>query len=119
MKTVLVIDSDADVLMLLEMLLRRMKKSVLPARTGIKGLEIARTQRPDVIMLDDRLPNMTGKEVCQRLRNNPQTRSIPIILTSTALLQNAQAYAHNIGADSFLAKPFQARQVAAVLNGLR
>jgi CheY-like chemotaxis protein len=118
MNTVLVIDDDEGILALLEMILRRSNKNVLRARNGPEGLEIARTHRPDVIVLDDLLPQMSSAEVCGHLRSDPHISHIPVVLTSAALLQNTGDYARHIGANAFLAKPFQAKQVEAVLSHL-
>ena len=118
MKTVLVIDGDEAILMLLEMILRRSNNTVIRARTGMEGLEIAHSQRPDIIFLDDRLAHMSSEEVCLRLRNDPHTQHIPIILTSTAMIQDGGDYARRVGADAFLPKPFQTKQVEAVLSGV-
>jgi CheY-like chemotaxis protein len=110
-KTVLVIDDDEGILALLEVILRRSDKAVLRARNGPDGLEIARTHQPDVIVLDDLLPQMSSTEVCGHLRSDPHTRHIPVILTSAAMLSNSGDYARRMGANAFLAKPFQAKEV--------
>lgn len=116
MPTVLVIDSDESVTLLLEMVLRRANHRVLTARTGADGIALAQAHQPDVIILDERLPQIGGIEVCVHLKNHPRTQSTPIILTTSALVTDLQGYATRLGADGALRKPYRADDVLVALT---
>jgi CheY-like chemotaxis protein len=97
------IDDSEDQLDLYALVLQEYR--VLLAGSGHKGIHAAQTERPDIIVCDLAMPGMDGWEVCRRLRANPATASIPIIiLTATPdanLAQNAAA----VGANAVLTKP--------------
>jgi two-component system cell cycle response regulator len=86
--TVLIIDSNDSILLLLQMMLTRARYVVLSAPDGRQGLEIARSDQPGIILVDEMLPVIPGVEVCQRLKNDPHTRHIPVILSTAALIQD-------------------------------
>ncbi len=116
MSTVLIIDSNDSILLLLQMMLTRAHYQVLSAADGNEGLEIAKLNQPGVILVDELLPVMPGAEVCQQLKNDPHTRHIPVILSTAALVQDPLGHAQRAGADAVLRKPFRAADVLALLK---
>lgn len=91
---------------------------VLQAHTGSEALETVALRRPDVILLDINLPDMTGFDVCKALKNDPQTESVPIIFHSaTHDTQSARARAMDLGAASFLSYPISVEHLISVLKG--
>lgn len=83
------------------------------ARTGMDGLQTVPSFKPDVIITDVRLPDLSGYEVAQRLRRDPRFENIPLIfLTSQADLSN-KLRAFEVGADDYLSKPFQPEELVA------
>jgi CheY-like chemotaxis protein len=110
---VLIIDDNAGLVNLLQRYLSDRACRVTAAANGLEGLALARKIRPDAIVLDIMMPEMDGWEVLQRLRNDPQTTHIPVIIcTVVAEPDLAQA----LKASHFLPKPV--RQVE-VLDALR
>ena len=79
--------------------------SCIMAATGREALSIAQEQRPDLILLDYRLPDLDGEAVCRSLRADPITRDIPLILFSASTERELRLQALRAGADEFLAKP--------------
>lgn len=80
---------------------------------GIEALEKARTLKPDLILLDLRLPRMDGYQVCQRLKGDPATAQIPVIM-ETALIETPQKVRGiEYGADDYVTKPFDLEEIAA------
>ena len=87
---------------------------VMEAGDGQEALEIARRERPDIVLLDLRLPKMDGYQVCQRLKSDPLTSTMPIIMV-TAFLTGASDTVRGIeyGADDYLNKPVDLDVLAA------
>ncbi|MEZ4604542.1 MAG: response regulator [Desulfobacterales bacterium] len=79
-KTVLIVEDETDILHLIEWHLKAEDYSVLTAQNGIKGLDKAMEQLPDLIILDLMLPGMDGLEICKALKRNPKTERIPIVM---------------------------------------
>ena len=103
--TVLVVDDNTQNLELLVAYLEDLHCQTIAAATGAQALELAREKLPDLILLDVMMPKMSGFEVCRRLKSDPQTSSIPIIMV-TALSEFADIErAIDSGTDDFLSKP--------------
>ncbi len=123
MSNFLLIDDDPTILRLLEEVIARSfaDARVFTSETGGKGLELAKTKMPDVILLDLSLPDIGGVEVCRQLKSNDRTRNIPVILV-TASQKESQEIVNGLetGADYCLHKPFEtANLVAHVRASLR
>ncbi len=108
-KSILVIDDDEAFIKTLKRVLLSNGYSVLTAATGEKGLQVAKLQRPDLILLDVILPGIKGREVCETLKKDEQTGSIPVIfLTAKDSPEDIKAELE-AGADSHLTKPLESR----------
>src|SRR6185503_10357125 len=83
----------------------------LEAGDAESGIEIARSERPDLIFLDIVLPGMNGFAALRQLRRDPRTKDIPIIMISGNEQATEQFYAQRIGADDFMKKPFSRAEV--------
>jgi CheY-like chemotaxis protein len=91
---------------------------VLQAETGTDALDLARSHHVDAILLDINLPDMTGFDVCEELKKDPQTKELPIIFHSaTHDTQSARAQAMDLGAASFLSYPISFDHLLRVLQG--
>lgn len=80
--------------------------AVLTARDGVEALEQAREGHPDLMLLDLMLPRLSGERVCQELRADPRTRTLPIIVLSARVQEAERLRALAAGADAFIAKPY-------------
>ena len=114
----LVIDDSATIVALLSRMLRQNGYTVLEAEDAEKGLEIARTQAPELIFLDIVLPGMDGFAALRQLRRDPLTRDVPVIMISGNEQATEQFYVHRIGADDFMKKPFARAEVFARIERL-
>lgn len=114
----LVIDDSATIVALLSRMLRQNDYTVLEAEDAETGLEIARTQQPELIFLDIVLPGMDGFAALRQLRRDPFTRDIPVIMISGNEQATEQFYVHRIGADDFMKKPFSRAEVFARIERL-
>ncbi len=116
MPKILAIDDKADNLIALSALLRAMIPDceVSTADSGPKGLDLARSEQPDAILLDIKMPEMDGFEVCERLKAEKQTGAIPVIML-TALKTESSDLVRGLeaGADAYLSKPVDENVLAA------
>jgi DNA-binding response OmpR family regulator len=110
---VLLVDDDHRVLELLEVAYTAHGFRVLTASDGHEAMQKALTDRPDLLVLDVRLPRKSGLEVCEMLRRDPEEFMVPIILVSAAGETDARIKGLAAGADDFLAKPFSPRELIA------
>jgi len=90
---------------------------VITARSGPEGIEVAKVESPDTILLDIRMPKMDGYEVCQRLKNDEKTKHIPIIML-TAINKESRDLVRGLeaGADAYLSKPLDESVLVAQIN---
>ncbi|MCI0342336.1 MAG: response regulator transcription factor [Planctomycetales bacterium] len=109
----LVVDDDPDMLGLLAYNLGRAGMSVLTASDGEKALALARTRKPDLVLLDLMLPGMDGIAVCRALRKASETSGTPIIMLTARADENDVVEGLEAGADDYVTKPFSPREVIA------
>ena len=106
MAKVLVIDDEPDVLMLCRVNLEHAGHDVLVAESGEAGLELARNERPDLIVLDLMMPNMDGFEVLEELAAAGVTRDVPVLILTARTRMDDKVRGWRAGADAYLTKPF-------------
>ena len=107
-KTVLVVDDEEMMRELLQAALRSAPYRVLSACDGDEALAVARTHRPDVVLLDVMMPKRDGLEVCRLLKSDPETDAIAVIMLSAQAQPEDRAAAAAAGADGYVTKPFRA-----------
>ncbi len=110
-KRVLVVDDEANIVDILRFNLQREGYEVLAAYDGKDGLEKARTQSPDLILLDVMLPEMDGFQVCEELRKTD--RLTPIIMLTAREEERDRVMGLELGADDYVVKPFSVRELLA------
>jgi adenylate cyclase len=114
---IVVVDDTPQNIRLLEAVLAPRNYTVLPATSGRDALELIGRERPDLILLDILMPEMDGYEVCRRLRNDPATRALPVVMI-TASGDQEKLKALEAGADDFIAKPFDKAELLARVGSL-
>jgi len=116
--TVLVVDDDPVILKLLEVNFDMEGFAVLVAHEGEEGIEVARRERPDIIVSDIMMPKASGIELVAELKGDPATSAIPIVLLS-AKAQNADVRSGlDAGADEYITKPFEPLDLVDRVNRL-
>ncbi len=106
-QTILVIDDNLSILEELTDILRYEGFTVYGANNGLSGLAQAEKIRPDLILSDIFMPDISGFEVVSRLKNNDELKNIPIILVSASVLEDSVQKGFDAGAVDFLKKPFE------------
>jgi CheY-like chemotaxis protein len=115
---VLCADDDRDILALLALRLERAGFRVAQAVDGEQALTLARDLLPDVVVLDVMMPRMTGTEVVAALRADPATAALRVVLLSARAQEADVERGLGAGADAYLAKPFQAPELIALVGRL-
>lgn len=110
-RTVLVIEDDVNMLQLLQLMLQRQGFEVSLANRSQEGLEKALNERPDVVIVDLMMPEMSGFEVIRRLRADPRGVALPILVLTARAQPLDRKAALEAGADAYLSKPVSARML--------
>lgn len=113
MRRILVVDDEVNILELIRYNLEKDGYTVLTASDGNDALEMARREKPDLILLDVMLPGVDGLSICRLLRQNEETRKIPIIMISARGEELDKVLGLEIGADDYVTKPFSNRELLA------
>jgi two-component system cell cycle response regulator DivK len=115
-KRVLMIEDHEDNRRILRDLLTSNGYDVIEADNGVDGVNAAENFLPDLILMDIQLPGIDGYEATRRIRANPETRKIPIIVMTSYALSGDDMKALEAGCDAYVAKPFSPR---AILSKIR
>ena len=116
MKKVLVVDDEKAIVQMLSMNLKSFGYNVIAAYDGYEALDILNYEKVDVILLDIMMPDMDGIEVCNRIKSNPETRVIPIIMVSAKTQIEDKVLGLNNGADDYLIKPFDIQELRSRID---
>lgn len=115
---VLVVEDEADVAELIRYNLVKEDWEVLTATSGAEALKRVREVRPDVILLDIMVPQLNGWEVCRRLKTDPETRDIAIIMVTGRVEEGDKVLGFELGADDYVTKPFSPRELIARIRAV-
>jgi len=110
-KRILVVDDEDDTLRFLEKTLLMEGFDVTLAFDGLSALDLAKEERPDLILLDIMMPIMSGYEVLEKLHAEPETSNIPVIFISSAYTAEVIRMSRTMGAAGYIAKPFAPREL--------
>jgi CheY-like chemotaxis protein len=112
-QTLLLVEDNEDNRIIYSTVLRHLGYAVLEAQDGIQAVALARSEHPDLILMDISIPMMDGWEATRVLRGDPATRSIPIVALTAHAMDDDRERAAEIGFTSYLAKPVEPRAVVA------
>jgi len=117
---ILVVEDMESVVETMRALLEQEGFQVVVARNGLEGLQAVNKERPDLLLLDLILPGLDGLEVCRRLRRNPETAQLPILMLSGKAEEADKVVGLEVGADDYITKPFSPKElIARVKSHLR
>ena len=115
-KKALVVDDNANNLMLEKDLLEVAGFEVLVAENATDGISIARREKPDIILMDVRLPDMRGSEAARILRQDKETRDIPIVFVTASVMAEGREEMNAITNSGFIGKPINTRTFAKEIS---
>ncbi|MCZ7546254.1 MAG: response regulator [Anaerolineae bacterium] len=115
---ILVIDDDVDSLKLIGLMLQKKGYEISVANSGAQALEKALAERPDLVILDVMMPDMDGYEVCRRLRAEPATEAIPVIMFTAKAMVDDKVAGFEAGADDYLTKPTHPAELLSRVKAL-
>ncbi|MBS3779018.1 MAG: response regulator [Desulfovermiculus sp.] len=116
--SVLIVEDDQDILNLLSFTIHNQGYRALQSRQGEEGLKMARTERPDIILLDLMLPGMDGITVCKELKSKTETAHIPVVMLTAKGEENDRILGLETGADDYVVKPFSPRELVLRLEAV-
>ena len=117
-RKVLVVEDDPDQLEVTRLSLKAAGFAIGTAANGVEALKKARTVAPDLILLDVMMPGMDGFAVCETLRGNPATASIPVLMLTGLCSHISQLVAFDSGATDYLVKPFVPEELISKVEKL-
>ncbi len=115
---VLVVDDEADLVELLSYNLRQAGYEPIPAFNGLEAIQAASRHNPNLIVLDIMMPEMSGVEVARRLRADPKSARIPIIMLTARASEHDQVVGLSVGADDYVTKPFSPKVLIARIEAV-
>ena len=116
MKTALVIEDNPDNMLLISDILEANDYNVLQAETGLQGIEMAKENLPDFIILDIQLPDILGYEVLERLRKEAKTQLIPVVAMTSYAMAGDREKLLAAGCNGYVEKPINPRDVMEQLK---
>lgn len=115
---VLIVDDDIQTLRLVGLMLERQGYRILAANTGTQAIHLAKAEHPDVVVLDVMMPDFDGFEVSRRLRKDPETNHIPILMFTAKTQIEDKVIGYEAGADDYLTKPIHPAELSTHLRAL-
>lgn len=110
---IIVVEDEADILDVIEYNLTREGYKVLGFRDGEQGLEAIRGEDPQLVLLDLMLPGMDGIEICKKVKEDPLTRDVPVIMITAKTEESDVVLGLGVGADDYVSKPFSPKELVA------
>ncbi len=111
MAKIVIAEDEPDIRELIAFTLRFAGYEVITGNNGEEGCQLTRSERPDLVMLDVRMPKLTGYEACKRIKSEPELAAIPVIFLSAKGQENEIEQGLAAGAEEYLLKPFAPDQL--------
>jgi len=118
MKRILIIEDQEDNRAIMRDVLSTAGYALIEAVDGAEGVKLARSERPDLILMDIQLPLLDGYEATRQIRATEDLKSVPIIAVTSYALSGDEAKTREAGCDSYVAKPFSPRELLAKVRAL-
>lgn len=113
---ILVADDSATVVDMIKAALEDRHFKVITAHDGQEALDKAYKEMPDLILLDIEMPKINGYMVCKRLKDDPKTKDIPIVVLTVKDKESDRQWGLGMGADEYLSKPFEVEKIVEIIK---
>ncbi len=117
---IMVVDDEPDIVKLVKISLEMANFEVIEAYSGVEALEKVKSIIPDLFLLDIMMPDMNGYQVCEKLKANDKTKSIPVVMLTAKGQRGDAEQGLKVGADDYIIKPFDpyelGEQISEILN---
>jgi len=114
-QTILIVDDETSFLDILQIILQRAGYKTLVTPNGKEGLSMVYQHKPDLVVLDDMLPGISGCDICMTLKSDPSVSHIPVILYSAGPRVREREFMKHIGANATMSKPFKPKDVVQMV----
>jgi two-component system alkaline phosphatase synthesis response regulator PhoP len=114
---ILAVDDEPHILKLVSFSLKSGGFDVIEASDGLSAIEIAEAEQPDLILMDVMMPVLDGYEACRRLKDNPLTKDIPVVMLTAKTQLTEQQTGLDSGAKDYICKPFTPKDLVAQVQG--
>ncbi len=118
--SVLVVDDNKGDLLLIQRTIEKMGHRAVTAVNGKIGFELAKTEKPDLILSDCRMPEMDGVEMCKKIKDDPQTKDIPLVFLTSVEAPATVVECFDMGVDNYICKPINPKlltdQITAIFD---
>lgn len=115
-RAILIVDDNETDRTLIRRTVERMGHRVLTAGDGDAGFQIAKAQKPDLILSDCRMPDVDGVEMCRRLKGDDETRNIPLVFLTGVDTPSTVVECFDMGVDNYMCKPINPRLLASQIE---
>ncbi len=117
-KNILIVEDEVDIAQLVKLYLEKEGFRTTTATTGVEGLKLIRTDRPDMVVLDLMLPEMDGLEICKKIRTAPETALLPVLMLTAKAEESDTIIGLELGADDYVTKPFSPKVLVTRVKAL-
>lgn len=117
-KKILLVDDSSTVILMEKMILAKGPYEIVTARDGVEGVAKAKSEQPDVILLDVMMPNLDGLSACAAIRNDAATAHIPIVMVTTRGEEHNIETAFRNGCNDYVTKPINGLELLTKLNNI-
>ena len=117
-KTILVVEDDPKNLTLTKDLLKISGFNTLQAVNGQQGVEVAKSEKPDLVLMDIMMPKMDGYTACHEIKTSPLTKNIPVVMLTAVGYDLNRKLAESVGASAYVTKPFTRQELMDAISPL-
>ena len=118
MALILIVDDEQDLAELVDFNLKAAGLSTAVAHTGEAAWALAQQKKPDLVLLDLMLPDISGREVCRRLKADPNLKEVPVVMLTARGDESDRVSGFEVGADDYVTKPFSVRELVLRLKAI-
>ena len=115
MKKILIVDDEPSIRALAQTMLSQ-DYTILMAGDGVEAIEITKSQKPDLILMDIMMPKLDGYIACYSIKNDPETKEIPVIMLTGVGHELNKKLSQQYGAEGYITKPFQLQELVQVIK---